>query len=77
MLGAAICVALLALGFWRDVTALRHAGMVLVCLVVAKVFLIDMAGLKGLLRVFSFLGLGAALLGLGYAYRRLGMERRG
>jgi uncharacterized membrane protein len=70
-------VALLALGFWRGVTALRHAGMILVCLVVAKVFLIDMAGLKGLLRVFSFLGLGAALLGLGYAYRRFGMDRRG
>ena len=69
-------VALLALGFWRDVQALRHAGMVLVCLVVAKVFLIDMAGLKGLLRVFSFLGLGAALLGLGYAYRRFGMDPR-
>jgi uncharacterized membrane protein len=67
-------VALLALGFWRDVAALRHAGMVLVCLVVAKVFLIDMAGLQGLLRVFSFLGLGAALLGLGYAYRRFGFE---
>jgi uncharacterized membrane protein len=67
-------VGLLALGFWRDVQALRHAGMVLVCLVVAKVFLIDMAGLKGLLRVFSFLGLGAALLGLGYAYRRYGMD---
>lgn len=66
-------VALLALGFWRDVEALRHAGMALVCLVVAKVFLIDMAGLKGLLRVFSFLGLGAALLGLGYAYRRFGL----
>ncbi len=69
-------VGLLALGFWRDVQALRHAGMVLVCLVVAKVFLIDMAGLEGLLRVFSFLGLGAALLGLGYAYRRFGMDPR-
>jgi uncharacterized membrane protein len=69
-------VALLALGFWRDVTALRHAGMALVCLVVAKVFLIDMAGLQGLLRVVSFLGLGAALLGLGYAYRRFGLEPR-
>jgi uncharacterized membrane protein len=69
-------VALLALGFWRDVPALRHAGMALVCLVVAKVFLIDMAGLEGLLRVLSFLGLGAALLGLGYAYRRLGFDPR-
>lgn len=66
-------VALLALGFWREVPALRHAGMALVCLVVAKVFLVDMAGLQGLLRVFSFLGLGAALLGLGYAYRRFGL----
>jgi uncharacterized membrane protein len=63
-------VALLALGFMRGAPALRHAGMALVCIVVGKVFLIDMAGLQGLLRVFSFLGLGAALIGLGYAYRR-------
>jgi uncharacterized membrane protein len=67
-------VALLALGFLRNAAALRHAGMVLVCVVVAKVFLIDMAGLQGLLRVFSFLGLGAALIGLGYAYRRFGFR---
>ena len=69
-------VALLALGFLRQAAALRHAGMVLVCIVVAKVFLIDMAGLQGLLRVFSFLGLGAALIGLGYAYRRFGFDSR-
>jgi uncharacterized membrane protein len=69
-------VALLALGFARDAAALRHAGMALVCVVVAKVFLIDMSGLQGLLRVLSFLGLGAALLGLGYAYRRFGLALR-
>ena len=68
-------VGLLALGFVRHAAALRHAGMVLVCIVVAKVFLIDMAGLQGLLRVVSFLGLGAALLGLGYAYRRFGFDQ--
>jgi uncharacterized membrane protein len=67
-------VALLALGFLRNAAALRHAGMALVCIVVAKVFLVDMAGLQGLLRVFSFLGLGAALVGLGYAYRRFGFR---
>ena len=67
-------VALLALGFLRNAAALRHAGMALVCVVVAKVFLVDMAGLQGLLRVFSFLGLGAALIGLGYAYRRFGFR---
>lgn len=69
-------VALLAVGFARGTAALRHAGMVLVCIVVAKVFLIDMAGLQGLLRVFSFLGLGAALIGLGYAYRRFGFDSK-
>jgi uncharacterized membrane protein len=68
-------VVVMALGFARGSAALRHAGMALVCIVVAKVFLIDMADLQGLLRVFSFLGLGAALLGLGYAYRRFGFDR--
>ena len=67
-------VALLAVGAVRRVPALRHAGMALVCLVVAKVFLVDMAGLQGLLRVVSFLGLGVALMGLGYAYRRYGFD---
>jgi len=65
-------VALMVAGFARGAAALRHAGMGLVCLVVAKVFLIDMAGLQGLLRVASFLGLGVSLMGLGYAYRRYG-----
>ena len=69
-------VALLALGFVRQAPAFRHAGMAVVCLVVAKVFLIDMAGLQGLLRVFSFLGLGAALMVLGYVYRRFGLDQK-
>jgi uncharacterized membrane protein len=68
-------VVLLTLGFLRSAAALRHAGMALVCIVVAKVFLVDMAGLQGLLRVLSFLGLGAALVGLGYAYRRFAITR--
>ena len=54
----------------RQAAALRHAGMVLVCIVVAKVFLIDMAGLQGLLRVFSFLGLGAALVRASWPEKR-------
>ena len=67
-------MALLAFGFRRGSAILRHAGMALVCIVVLKVFLIDLAGLQGLLRVISFLGLGAALLGLGFAYRRFGFD---
>lgn len=69
-------VALLVLGFTWRMAAFRHAGMALVCIVVAKVFLIDMADLQGLLRVFSFLGLGAVLLALGYAYRRFGLDQK-
>lgn len=67
-------VALLAFGFARGSAVFRHTGMALVCIVVLKVFLIDLAGLQGLLRVVSFLGLGAALLGLGFVYRRLGFD---
>ncbi len=67
-------VALLALGFARRSAAFRHTGMALVCIVIVKVFVIDLSGLQGLLRVVSFLGLGAALLGLGFVYRRVGFD---
>jgi uncharacterized membrane protein len=35
------------------------------------VFLIDAAALTGLLRIGSFLGLGIALIGIGWAYGRV------
>lgn len=57
-------VALLALAFMRQSSALRKLALVMVGLVVVKVFFIDMSGLDGLLRVASFLILGvvAALM---------------
>ena len=58
-------------GLWRGSEWLRRAGLLGIALVIAKVFLSDMAELEGVLRALSFLGLGAALVGLGYAYRRL------
>ncbi len=61
---------LLAAGMWRGERALRQAGLAVVGLVAAKVFLWDMSDLDGLWRVVSFLGLGLALIGLGAAYRR-------
>jgi len=63
--------ALLGTGLWRGSKWLRRAGLLGIALVIAKVFLSDMAELEGVLRALSFLGLGAALVGLGYAYRRL------
>ena len=63
--------ATLALGLMRGSDWLRRAGLIGIGLVVAKVFLSDMAELEGVLRALSFIGLGGALVGLGYAYRRL------
>lgn len=51
---------------------LYKAGMALLGLVIAKIFLIDMAGLQGLWRVAAFMGLGLALLGLAWMYRKIG-----
>ena len=63
--------ALLALGFVRHNEWLRRAGLIGIGLVIGKVFLSDTAALSGVLRALSFIGLGLALIGLGYAYRRL------
>ncbi|MGE0259269.1 MAG: DUF2339 domain-containing protein [Alphaproteobacteria bacterium] len=64
-------VAALVIGLIRNSEWLRRCGLIGVGLVVAKVFLSDMAELEGVLRALSFIGLGGALVGLGYAYRRL------
>lgn len=63
-------VALLAAGILRGGRALRYASMAVIMLTVSKVFLLDAAGLSGLYRVASFLGLGICLIGIGYAYQR-------
>ncbi len=53
-------------------TTLRRIGMAVIALTIAKVFLIDAAGLTGLTRVFSFLGLGLSLAGLAWLNRWAG-----
>ena len=42
-----------------------------VALTIAKVFLVDMAGLTGIFRALSFIGLGAVLVGIGWLYQRM------
>jgi uncharacterized membrane protein len=68
---------LLALGIWRRSQALRYASLALVMLTVAKVFLFDMSELTGLYRAASFMGLGLALLAIGYLYQRFVLPRSG
>lgn len=53
---------------------LRRAGVALIGLAVAKVFLIDISGLTGLVRVFSFLLLGLSLAGLAWLNRWIGLR---
>jgi uncharacterized membrane protein len=63
--------ALLVAGLRMKLRPLRLAGIGLVALVAAKVFIVDMSELDGLWRVLSFLGLGLSLIALGTVYRRL------
>jgi len=70
-------VALLAIGFKLDSKPTRLASSIFVILAVLKVFIIDMAELGGILRAFSFIGLGGVLIGIGLAYQRLLFDKKG
>ncbi|MGH6617069.1 DUF2339 domain-containing protein [Sphingomonas sp.] len=61
----------LARGIQSGAGDLRVAGLALLTLVTLKVFLIDASALAGILRILSFLGLGIALIGIGWAYGRV------
>lgn len=65
-----LAIAWLARGIQTTNALLRIAGLLLLTLVTFKVFLID-AQLDGVLRILSFLGLGFALIGIGWIYGKL------
>jgi uncharacterized membrane protein len=67
----AMGVALLVLGLKLRSQVLRFASAALVVIAVAKVFLLDMAELEGVLRALSFIGLGIVLIGIGLFYQRM------
>ncbi len=73
--GLAYGAALMAAGIATGGRRLRMAALAIIALMSAKVFLIDMAGLAGLWRVVSFLGLGLMLIALGAIYRRFVVPR--
>jgi uncharacterized membrane protein len=68
MLGAGLLYQAIAMRSVR----LRRAAMVVIGVTIAKVFLLDAAGLTGLTRVISFLGLGLSLAGLAWLNRWAG-----
>ncbi len=62
---------LLAYGLWRGSKEARLASAFFVFLTVVKVFVFDLAGLTGLWRPLSFIGLGLVLMGIGLVYQKL------
>ncbi|MGD0641794.1 MAG: DUF2339 domain-containing protein [Roseiarcus sp.] len=68
-------LALLAFGVWRGSREARYASAFFVIATTLKVFLFDLAGLEGVLRALSFMGLGAALIGVGLVYQKLVFAR--
>lgn len=61
---------LLALGFWQRSAFIRWQALVLLVLTIAKTFLYDMRNLSQGYRVLSFLGLGALLMAVSFAYQK-------
>ncbi len=64
-------VVLLLAGIWLQSKPARLASAAVVILTIGKVFLVDMAGLQGVFRALSFIGLGLVLVGIGWLYQRL------
>jgi uncharacterized membrane protein len=62
--------ALLAVGFWRRTAFIRWQALILIVFTIAKTFLYDMRNLSQGYRVVSFLGLGALLMAISFAYQK-------
>jgi uncharacterized membrane protein len=61
---------LLGLGFWRRSAFLRWQALVLLAVSIGKVFIVDVSQLSQGYRIVSFLGLGALLLAVSFAYQK-------
>jgi uncharacterized membrane protein len=70
-------VALLVVGFFLRSQPARLASAAVVTITIGKVFLVDLAGLTGIFRALSFIGLGVVLVGIGWVYQRLLFPSRG
>ncbi len=68
--GIVLALGFLWLGNRRGERSWRAGSLVIMLVAVAKVFLVDAAGLDGLLRVASFMALGFSLIGIGWIYAR-------
>ncbi|HEX4067577.1 MAG TPA: DUF2339 domain-containing protein [Acidobacteriaceae bacterium] len=61
---------LLGIGFWKRSAFLRWQALVLLAISIGKVFTVDLSRLSQGYRILSFLGLGALLLAVSFAYQK-------
>ena len=61
---------LLAIGFWKRTAFIRWQALILLVFTIGKTFLYDMRSLSQVYRVVSFLGLGALLMAVSFAYQK-------
>ncbi len=61
---------LLAAGFWKRSAFIRWQALLLIVFTIAKTFVYDMRNLSQGYRVVSFLGLGALLMAVSFAYQK-------
>jgi uncharacterized membrane protein len=66
-LGSFACV---LLGFRWAAPGLRYAGLMLLAVTLVKIFLVDMAEVRAIWRILSFMVVGALMLGVSYVYNR-------
>ncbi|MDO9441133.1 MAG: DUF2339 domain-containing protein [Beijerinckiaceae bacterium] len=71
----ALGIFLLAYGLVRQSLEARIASALFIVVTVLKVFLLDLAGLDGIFRALSFIGLGAVLIGIGLVYQKIVFAR--
>jgi uncharacterized membrane protein len=62
--------ALLTAGFWRRSAFIRWQALILLVFTIAKTFLYDLRNLTQGYRILSFLGLGALLMTISFAYQK-------
>ena len=65
---------LIIIGFARAISILRHAGLVLMGVAVAKALVYDLVGVPAGWRVVSFIGLGLMMLAVSVVYAKLGRK---
>jgi len=70
-----LAIAYQSIGLLREIQTLHVGSLLLLLITVGKVFLMDAAHLVGMYRVLSFLGLGVALIGIGYFYNKVIFKR--